>query len=204
VACKRTYERDRHEQTKHKQSKNLFCPIGRCRWSRDADELAEVLSNAYFCPWEQPAHAWASLREGMKAETLEHRSSHPDNLGEYSKARLLGFARRDKVLKHIQKAHKVIFLLLFQCNLADYQQDIDTAAEDFAIERDALVGEPIVAEVQVFWVRLSSYWYTGHLGRLLRTDGSWVRIFPVCLFVAIQFQISIFGSEVSSCNRDYF
>jgi hypothetical protein len=55
----------------------------------------------------------------MKAETLEHLSSHAGNLGEYSKARLLGFARRDKVLKHIQKAHKVIFVLLFQYNLAD-------------------------------------------------------------------------------------
>jgi hypothetical protein len=109
VACKRSYERDRHEQTKHKQSKNLFCPIGRCRCSRDADELAKVLSNTYFYSWKGNGHMWASMREGMKAETLEYRSNHPEILGEYSKARLLGFARRDKVIKHIKKAHKVIF-----------------------------------------------------------------------------------------------
>ena len=185
MACKRSYERDRHEQTKHKQSKNLFCPIGRCRCSRDADELAEALSDAPFYRREQSAHAWASQRERMKAETLEHRSSYPGHLGEYSKARLLGFARRDKVIKHIKKAHKVIFPLLFQFSLADCQQDIDTTAEDFAIERDALVGEPIVAELQAFWVRAGGYWYHDHLGRLQRTDGSWVRLLSVCLFVVL-------------------
>jgi hypothetical protein len=125
---------------------------------------------------------WASMREGMKAETLEHRSSDPGNLGEYSKARLLGFARRDKVIKHIKKAHKVIFLLLFQFSLADCQQDIDTTAEDFAIERDALVGEPIVAEVQAFWARLWSDWRARVFGRLQRSDGSWVRLL---LFVSL-------------------
>ena len=118
----------------------------------------------------------------MKAEVLEHQSNNPESDREYSKARLLGFARRDKVIKHIRESHKVMFLLLFQCNLADCQQDIDTTAEDFAIERDALVGEPIVAESQAFWARPWSDWADRALGRLQRTDGSWVRLL---LFVSL-------------------
>ena len=48
-----------------------------------------------------------SLQDGMKVETLEHRSTASKALGDYSKVRLLGFARRDKVKSHIKKAHKV-------------------------------------------------------------------------------------------------
>jgi hypothetical protein len=107
VTCKRKYERDRHYQTKHVQSKDLFCPIGRCRCSRDADELAEVLSDGYF--WQSAANACASQRENMKDEVLEHRSEDRPDDRNYSKYILHGFARRDRVIKHIRKAHKVAF-----------------------------------------------------------------------------------------------
>lgn len=97
----------------------------------------------------------------MKAEVVEHRSQSRFLCGQYSRALLHGFARRDRIIKHIKKAHK----------------DIDTAAADFSISRDALVGEPFFAELQGFWASVYGSWSSWPLGRLQRSDGSWTEWF---------------------------
>jgi hypothetical protein len=99
IKCKRVYDLHRHYQTKHSRSLYWFCPLDTCKLSRAALGLSEALDAS-------------DLRDGKYQcrnyrRPLTHEVVYTDNENGYTKLRLHGFSRRDKLTKHLKKAHPV-------------------------------------------------------------------------------------------------
>ena len=94
VRCRRPYDVVRHYQTKHTQSEHWFCPVQTCDLSYNVDHLGENLQVD-------------DLRYYESRYPLSEKSLRTDAALGYSKTQLNGFPRRDKLLTHFKKNHKV-------------------------------------------------------------------------------------------------
>lgn len=97
LKCRRSYDVIRHYQTKHKQSEHWFCPVRTCELSGNVEPL-EALESARtryeFSHWL----SWPLLKKTICRDARL----------EYCKFNLYGFPRKDKLLSHFKKAHRVI------------------------------------------------------------------------------------------------
>jgi hypothetical protein len=97
VKCRRPYDLKRHKQTKHDQSEHWFCPADSCKLSCSPAGLLKELCSTCF-----KVEFLGYFRSPLTSKVL-----HSDQRNGYEKYELNGFPRRDKLIKHLKKDHKV-------------------------------------------------------------------------------------------------
>lgn len=98
ASFKRKYDIDRHFQ-RHTQSVNFFCPSEGCKYSEvpKFDRLS-----------------WDHSRKPLRSKLIEDDSDYGLTPAPSQKYFLYGFSRKDKLLKHLAKDHKVNPITLHQ------------------------------------------------------------------------------------------
>lgn len=145
----------------HTQSKNFFCPVEGCKYSVEPNIAS--LSRYYGSPWHD-------VRRPLKSKLLAD-----DKDTGYTRYLLYGFHRKDKLLKHLAKHHKVRTSVSFQSLYSLLPQGLEIELSSLLEEKDACQKDPVLAENQKFHSENVNYWELDYalLGRFQRSDGSW-------------------------------